>query len=656
MKKTIAYMWVLLIMGALACRQERKGEKLAEPVPLRMSINSDDLVMGETLDLTFEVVDIEEQKLVANEDIPIKLRVQTGGKDVEQLLFDNFPSTVIFPKGERKLKLNIPIKKTGLNKTWQVDFKAFARGYKLDNGLKALSVSDYHYTRIFIKNNPDNTLKEGTSFSLVAQVNSTLKQDLTIHIGADEAMRNRFEHLPEEIVIPKGQNSVELSDIVVKKSTETTEDEQIALTFSIDEAQTSRYPLRNKELVINRLDIHKALDPLPVRDERYLYEDADQMFVSSRHEADVKAWGQSNYRIMNEGDPHPNNGNILPAGKWKFYRAYEFHKIPKLLRSEKSPMGDYTSQEYPLGFANHSTGAVETAGAVDNAKYSYVTDEGHLRMMTLKEPAKSGRTGEVKDFGTSALNSNQFRRDNPVFSTYPTASLRIYPGMRIETRARIRGTLDTGMLPGIWLQGNEQVSGNPEWNHWPDYGEIDVMESNSLKNENRLKYAVEQSWHVGNTQPNTATKGHPHSIVGVPELARGRVEGRETIIDDFQIYWFEWRSNTEVAVGTNGKEVYKITPADIESRGGRWPFTTEVNTEGMYYILTMMFLGKVAPKHNGTDMKTSHEGARNILKFATEPRTVKIPRMEVDWVRFYIDDTYMNFLGDKPFRKDVLLY
>ena len=52
-------------------------------------------------------------------------------------------------------------------------------------------------------------------------------------------------------------------------------------------------------------------------------------------------------------------------------------------------MGDYVSKEYPFGFADQNTAAVESQGAVDNAKYAYVMDEGYLRMMTLKERAKS---------------------------------------------------------------------------------------------------------------------------------------------------------------------------------------------------------------------------------------------------------------------------
>ncbi len=70
-------------------------------------------------------------------------------------------------------------------------------------------------------------------------------------------------------------------------------------------------------------------------------------------------------------------------------------------------------------------------------------------------------------------------RGNVNSPTWASSNIRIYPGMRIETRARIRGAENSGMLPGIWLQGNEQVGGDSQWNVWPDFGEIDVMENNT---------------------------------------------------------------------------------------------------------------------------------------------------------------------------------
>ena len=85
-------------------------------------------------------------------------------------------------------------------------------------------------------------------------------------------------------------------------------------------------------------------------------------------------------------------------------------------------------------------------------------------------------------------------RGNDNSTQWNSSNIRIYPGMRIETRARLRGMEGTRMLPGIWLQGNEQVGGDPQWNRWPDFGEIDVMENNSLGQHKR---GVGQTYHSG---------------------------------------------------------------------------------------------------------------------------------------------------------------
>ncbi len=85
-------------------------------------------------------------------------------------------------------------------------------------------------------------------------------------------------------------------------------------------------------------------------------------------------------------------------------------------------------------------------------------------------------------------------------------------------------------------------------------------------------------------------------------------------------------------MGVNGKTTITITEAQALANGARWPFTDKVNTEGLYYILTMMFLGKQAPIIiNGNELSDSKDMLKN------NPDAL-IPRMEIDWVRFYIDD------------------
>ena len=642
MKKILewTYLWMLLILVAVSmsgCSDDDNVSPLAEPVPLKMTLNSTDLVMGEMLEITFDVTGTEEGKKTMNEDLNIRLSATTDKGAVDQLVFDDFPSVVTMKQGETTKTVRVPVKKEGLNRERSVEISAFARGYRMAGALQIVTVSDYHYSKVSLKNNADNTVKEGQTFVLVASVNTTLRDELTITITPKAGEGERYENLPLELTIPAGANSVESAPVTMIKDVNTTEDEELTLDLATIPV-LSRYPLQDTKLIIKKIDIHKNMGS-EVRDERWLYEDADQLFVSPKNEAAIKAWGQTNYQVMNEGDPHPNSGKVLPEGKWKFFRAYEFHKISSCLTTKESNDKTYVSNEYPLGFADQNTAAVETAGSVDNAKYAWVTDEGYLRMISLKErtPGNNG----TKDFGTSAFYSCKFMRGNVNSPTWASSNIRIYPGMRIETRARIRGAENSGMLPGIWLQGNEQVGGDSQWNVWPDFGEIDVMENNTKHGNLSYRRSAEQTFHIGNTAPGTGGSRHYNPTVAVTDIAG--------TIDQFQIYWMEWVDNQTVRMGVNGKTTITITEAQALANGARWPFTDKVNTEGLYYILTMMFLGKQAP--NYPSMEMSYLTARNMLK--NNPDAL-IPRMEIDWVRFYIDDTYTDH--DMPYRKDLILY
>lgn len=642
MKKILewTYLWMLLIwvaVGMSGCSDDDNVSPLAEPVPLKMTLNSTDLVMGEVLEITFDVTGTEEGKKAMNEDLNIRLSATTDKGAVDQLVFDDFPSVVTMKQGEMTKTVRVPVKKEGLNRERSVEISAFARGYRMAGALQIVTVSDYHYSKVSLKNNADNMVKEGQTFVLVASVNTTLKDELTITVTPKAGEEERYENLPSELIIPAGAKSVESAPVTMIKDVNTTEDEELTLDLATVPV-LSRYPLQATKLTIKKIDIHKNMDT-QIRDERWLYEDADQLFVSPKNEAAVKTWGQTNYVVMKEGDPHPNSGKVLPEGKWKFFRAYEFHKISGCIMEKASNDGAYTSKEHPIGLADQNTGAVETAGAVDNAKYSWVTDEGYLRMISLKEQAKSGNTGKVFNFGTSAFYSCKFQRGNPNSPTWASANIRIYPGMRIETRARIRGADNSGMLPGIWLQGNEQVGGDGQWNNWPDFGEIDVMENNTKHTNVNYRTGVEQTFHLGGTTPNSGDKYAPTKAV--TEIAG--------TIGDFQIYWVEWNDNETVTMGVNGQTTLTLTKAKVEANGARWPFSYSVNNEGLYYILTMMFLHKVEP--NYPSMEMSYLTARNMLK--NNPNAL-IPRMEIDWVRFYIDDTYTDH--DMPYRKDLILY
>lgn len=636
------YVWMLplAIAGVSGCSDDDAVEALAEPVPLTMSLSSTDLVMGETLDITFTVTGTEEGKTSMNEDLNITMSATTENGAVDQLVFSNFPSVVTLEKGITSKTVSVNVVEEGLNTERSVEISAFARGYRQTNFTQTVTVSDYRYVTVSLKNNSDNSVTEGQTFILVASITTAVDQAINVTVTPKSGEEDQYENLPSTLTIPAGQTSVESDEVTILHDEVETGNETLTLRLTSDNED---HPTSSKKIEITKVDIDGGLGS-QITDERWLYADPDQLFVSSKNQAAVQSWGKRNVVVMNEGDPHPNNGGALEAGKWKFWRAYEFHKISSCLTTKNSNDGVYTSTEHPLGFADQNTSAVETAGAVDNAKYSWVTDDGYLRMIALKETAKSSNTGKTFNFGTSAFYANKFMRENSNSTTWASSNIRIYPGMRIETRARIRGADQSGMLPGIWLQGNEQVGGNSTWNNWPDFGEIDVMENNTQHSNVLYRTGVEQTFHFGTlNSPGASTNAGKYN----PTYAVTEIAGT---IGDFHIYWMEWIDNETVAVGVNGSETRRVTKTEVESAGASWPFTYDVNSEGLYYILTMMFLHKAEP--TSTTMEMSYAAARNILK--SNPSDERIPRMDIDWVRFWIDDTYRDH--DMDYRDDIILY
>lgn len=623
MKTYINKIWsfstIMMLSLLIGCKDEATIGALPEPVDLTMTIANNNLVMGDNLDITFTVTDDKSE--ISNEDFNIELSLQSSDIDNPTILFENFPSNVTFKKGEKVQTVSIPVISEGISTKHSVTLGAFVRSYKLNNPSQVLTVSDYHYTTVGIKNSTDNSVREGTNFVLEASLPVAAEEDLTVTITPNPDQINRYENLPSELVIKKGETRVESSEIKMVSMVSNTEDETLTLALFVD---SENHPLVSNDLLIKKIDIHKTMGT-KVMDERWLYEDPDLMFVSPSKEGAVKTWGQSNYKIMNEGDPHPNSGEVLPEGKWKFYRAYEFHHISGCMTTKSSTKNNYTSDEYPNCFADQNTAAVETAGNVDNVKYAWITNEGYLRMITLKESTVSARDGSTKAYGTSALYANKFNSNNTNNHSYFPQNIRIYPGMRVETRARIRGS-KAGMLPGIWLQGNQAQGGSEPWVNWPTYGEIDVMENNTVQNPN----TVEQTYHFGPLSSDGKTHYNPTTSGGVPGFSGN--------VDQFNIYWMEWIDNETVAMGVNGVETLRETKANVEGRGYKWPFTTEVNKEGLHYLLTMMFLGKDAP----TEGDSAYEGltTETVRASGYDWSNSPVPRMEIDWVRFYIDNTY----------------
>ncbi len=640
MKTCIKQIWTfsaIVIAGLMVgCKDDATVGALPEPVDLTMTIANSSLVMGESLDITFEVTDANSE--IANEDFNIELSLQCPDINNPAVFFEDFPTLVTFTKGEKVKTISVPVIKEGISSTHYVTLNAFVRSYKVNNPSQTVTISDYHYSFVNIKNNTSNEVREGTQFILTVSTPVPAKEDVNITLYPKDEKSNNYQGVtfPLYLKINAGETTADSEPIELQKDNTYKGNE--VLTFNV-ETESQQHPLKNSEFSFTKVDIDAPLDPYKVRDERYLYKDPDQMFVSPGNKKAVENWGQLNVKEMNEGEPHPNPEGVLELNKWTFYRAYEFHCIPACYTS-KDGVNGYKSYRYPSCFADQNTEAIQTAGGCDNARYGWITDDGYLRMITLKEKTyydKEGKPDQSRqfNFGTSAFYANKHKEGNANSSTFKPQNLRIYPGMRIETRARIRGCKNTGMLPGIWLQGNKQVSEDGQWNAWPDFGEIDVMENNSRDLPNN----VEVTFHIGHTTPGKGDAYNPTTKGGVPNFS-GRLE-------EFNIYWVEWVDNSTVICGINGEETLRLEQSSIPTTS-RWPFTDQVNGEGLYYILSMMFLGGNEPNSSTFGTLTTNIVRSDSYVWSNSP----VPRMEIDWVRFYIDKKIYTPHG-KPFVNQI---
>ena len=104
----------LLTIGLTGCEDETKYRPLPEAVPLTMSINEKAFVMGEHLKVDIKVEpDADGNEVVANEDFDIYFTAKAGTEDVANA-FEPFSSIVTFPKGEKQIQVDFPVKTSGL--------------------------------------------------------------------------------------------------------------------------------------------------------------------------------------------------------------------------------------------------------------------------------------------------------------------------------------------------------------------------------------------------------------------------------------------------------------------------------------------------------------------------------------------------------------
>ena len=399
----------LLTIGLTGCEDETKYRPLPEAVPLTMSINDNAFAMGEHLKVDIKVEpDADGNEVVANEDFDIYFTAKAGTEDVANA-FEPFSSIVTFPKGEKQIQVDFPVKTSGLVGTTTMEFVAFARGYKMANSSQGIKVSDYYRISMSLENNTENVVTEGGKFVLVAKVDKPSSVPLEVTITPKEGEEGRYDNLPSTLTIPAGRTSVKSAAVTIKQDYEMTGDLQLVLNLK---SNSSSNPMTAPALTITMTDLESMADP-DLYDMTTVYENPNIMFVSY----DDDWFTGKETAKMDEGTAHPN---AELGSQWKFDYAIEFHK--------NSTSGDYQK----LGNATDANRG--NVLKIDWIKYAKVTDEGELNICVGVEGTNYGTAGIhcCKSLG-------QMWAQNVT---------RIYPGMRIEMKVRLGGNR-TGFVPMI---------------------------------------------------------------------------------------------------------------------------------------------------------------------------------------------------------------
>ena len=399
----------LLTIGLTGCEDETKYRPLPEAVPLTMSINEKAFVMGEHLKVNINVEpDADGKEVVANEDFDIYFTAKAGTEDASNV-FEQFNGIVTFPKGEKQIQVDFPVKTSGLVGTTTMEFVAFARGYKMANSSQGIKVSDYYRISMSLENNTENVVTEGGKFVLVAKVDKPSSVPLEVTITPKEGEEGRYDNLPSTLTIPAGRTSVKSAAVTIKQDYEMTGDLQLVLNLK---SNSSSNPMTAPALTITMTDLESMADP-DLYDMTTVYENPNIMFVSY----DDDWFTGKETAKMDEGTAHPN---AELGSQWKFDYAIEFHK--------NSTSGDYQK----LGNATDANRG--NVLKIDWIKYAKVTDEGELNICVGVEGTNYGTAGIhcCKSLG-------QMWAQNVT---------RIYPGMRIEMKVRLGGNR-TGFVPMI---------------------------------------------------------------------------------------------------------------------------------------------------------------------------------------------------------------
>ncbi|MFI3280994.1 MAG: DUF5006 domain-containing protein [Rikenellaceae bacterium] len=562
---------------------------------IELTVGDTALLTGETVELTFALAEG-----TATEDINITFTATTTAVDDVNTLFDEMPESLTIASGTSSVTGSFTVADDELESTASFILTLYARGYTIAASPITYTIQNAIYSSVVVTGIATGIVDEGGKFTLTASVATAAQEDVVIAIDADDA--SLFENLPSSLTIVAGETSVVSESITaVDNDDYVATDPTATLTLSTD---SEIHPLSSETLVITIKENDTPLGST-ITDERHVYDDPSIMFVSSGKESGVQSWTEQEYVLMSRGDAHPK------LTGWTFQTALEFHRS----------MGIYNStyDTYSVNcVAAHSVANTQTYAGINNNQFATVTDQGYLNMWMMKIATARTTDTATMDYGASAFYSSGFGDSEGAAAQWATHCMRIHEGTRIETRARITGE-KKGFNFAIWLVGSKYAN-----TAWPEYGEVDIMENPASTSDNHIYHGT---FHFGALDSNYS-QGYG-----------GHVTGNTSALDmtEWNIYWCEIRSSTEIAVGVNGETIAVAKKEDVGS-DVTWPYCDSYNLGGFRYLLTM---GAPSTWSLGGDVYDGWDsGFASYIDYFNDRFNTSIPRMEIDFVRVYENENF----------------
>lgn len=606
----VAISFFFALLSSTSCK-EKKTEVvyLGEYVPLQATINSTLVMPSDELIYSLSVLDPDNKGLTLNENIDVKLDylVSVDGKIKEDIsvndIFEEVYNKISLKRGAKAGFVAFKVKKSlERDESLTVTIKASSRGYQINGNTKDIAIVSKPKTVVSMVGSSDNTVDEGGKFILRLQIPKAHSKDIVVNISTQE--QDKFIDLPSSLTIKKGFVYAESHQIGIKAVSGKNNFSNLTLNFSTQDAD---YPLLKESMNISVRDLDGGLDPnRKLLDENWVYLNPNIVFMSQKNKKAVEAWGKTkNLQLMNPGDPHPN-AELAQKG-WKLINAMEFTPIDAL-----GKVNEYGNRPSAF-FGDQTVAGTQKVQAVHNDKYTDQTEDGYLLMWSSRYPGIKTReyAEENRDYGSAALYQNKYRGN--VADTWKSSQVKILPGTRIEFRLRMRGQL-WGFNPAVWLQGNKENQ-----DQWSYYGEVDILEAPFFANGATGAW---QTFHWNDKKDVSGDKWAPTSN----SLALN--------LNEFNIYWVEWRSNDEIAIGVNGVETVKVTKS---SQYTHWPFDDIYNPSGMHLLITFVANNDWAFGKQGRSDWDKYLKDIPYQGSKTNPNT---PRVEIDWIRYYKTDSY----------------